>query len=307
MSTYLITGGAGFIGSNLAEELLRQGHVVRIIDNFSTGKREHVQPGCEVFELDFTDLDRIQPVFKGVDGVFHMGARPSVPFSIEQPIESTKINVMGTVNVLEACRLAKVKRLVYSASSSAYGIQPELPQRPDMPTDPLSPYALQKLTGEKFCQQYAKHFGIETVSLRYFNVYGPRMNETGAYVPVFTFFIRQKLAQQPLTIFGDGETSRDFTHVSDVVRANILAMQSPNVGHGEVLNAGAGGNITLNRVAKLFGGPVQYLPFREGDVPRSQADLTLTTKLIGYEPKVAFTDGLREVLKNHGITMVEEE
>lgn len=306
MSRYLITGGAGFIGSNLAEELMRQGHTVRILDNFSTGKREHVQPGVELFEQDFTDLEAIRPAFEGVDGVFHMGARPSVPFSIEQPVESTKINVMGTVNVLEACRLAKVKRVVYSASSSAYGIQPVLPQRVDMPTDPLSPYALQKLTGEHFCKQYAKHFGVETVSLRYFNVYGPRMNDTGAYVPVFTFFIRQKLAGQPLTIFGDGETSRDFTHVSDVVQANILAMQSTKVGKGEVLNAGAGGNITLNQVAKLFGGPVQYLPFREGDVPRSQADISLTRQLIGYEPKVAFTDGLREVLKQHGITMVEE-
>ncbi|MCC7357365.1 NAD-dependent epimerase/dehydratase family protein [Candidatus Uhrbacteria bacterium] len=306
MSTYLITGGAGFIGSNLAEELLRQGHTVRILDNFSTGKREHLQSGTQLFEVDFTNLEAIKPAFQGVDGVFHMGALPSVPFSIEHPIESTKINILGTVNVLEACRLAKVKRVVYSASSSAYGIQPELPQRVDMPTDPLSPYALQKLTGEKFCQQYAKHFGVETISLRYFNVYGPRMNDTGAYVPVFTFFIRQKLAGQPLTVFGDGETSRDFTHVSDVVQANILAMQSPNVGHGEVLNAGAGGNITLNQVVKLFGGPVQYLPFREGDVPRSQADISLTRKLIGYEPKIAFKDGLREVLKSHGIVMIEE-
>lgn len=306
MSTYLITGGAGFIGSNLAEELLHLGHRVRIVDNFSTGKRENIQAGCEVFHVDFTDIEAIRPAFEGVDGVFHMGARPSVPFSIEDPIESTKINIMGTVNVLEASRLAKVKRVVYSASSSAYGIQPELPQRTDMPTNPLSPYALQKLTGEEFCKQYAKHFGLETVSLRYFNVYGPRMNDVGAYVPVFTFFIRQKKSGQPLTIFGDGEQSRDFTHVSDVVQANIKAMQSSQVGKGEVLNAGAGGNTTINQVAKLFGGPVQYLPAREGDVPRSQADISETRSRIGYEPKVAFKDGLREVLKAHDIVMVEE-
>lgn len=306
MAMYLITGGAGFIGSNLTEQLLREGHQVRIIDNFSTGKRENVQPGCEVFDLDFTDLEVIRPAFEGVDGVFHMGARPSVPFSIEDPIGSTQINIMGTVNVLEAARLAKVKRVVYSASSSAYGIQPELPQRPDMPTNPLSPYALQKLTGEEFCKQYAKHFGLETVSLRYFNVYGPRMNDVGAYVPVFTFFIRQKQAGQPLTIFGDGEQSRDFTHVTDVVQVNIKAMQSPNVGKGEVLNAGAGGNVTINQVAKFFGGDVQRLAPREGDVPRSQADISLTRKLLGYEPKVAFKDGLREVLHAHGLTMAEE-
>ncbi len=301
MALYLVTGGAGFIGSNLTDELIRRGHYVRIIDNFATGKRENINPSAEFFELDFTNLDAIRPVFEGVDGVFHVGARPSVPYSVDNPIASTLVNMNGTIHVLVAARDAGVKRVVYSASSSVYGIQPQLPQRIDMAPNPLSPYAIQKYVGELYCRQFAELYGLETVSLRYFNVYGPRMNDVGAYVPVFTFFLRQVRAGKPLTIFGDGEQSRDFTHVSDVVSVNIAAMESSKVGHGEVLNAGIGGNTTINEVAKMFGHPTTHLDPRPGDVPRSQADISKTIELLDWKPTVAFRDGCADWLRSEGI------
>lgn len=301
MSTYLVTGGAGFIGSNLVDELLKQGHAVRVLDNFSTGKRENLNSSAELIEGDLTNLLDIRPAFVGVDGVFHMAARPSVPFSVENPVESTMVNIVGTVNVLTAARDAKVKRVVYSASSSAYGIQPVLPQRVDMTPNPQSPYAIQKYVGELYARQFAQLYGLETVSLRYFNVYGPRMNDVGAYVPVFTFFLRQARANEPLTVFGDGEQSRDFTHVSDVVALNIAAMNSPKVGKGEVLNGGAGGRTTINEIVKMFGRPAVYLDSRPGDVPRSQADTSRTMELLDWKPKVTFRDGLHEWLRSQGI------
>ena len=301
MSLYLVTGGAGFIGSNLTDELIRQGHRVRILDNLSTGKAENVHSQAEFFNLDFTNLEAIRPAFDGVDGVFHMGARPSVPFSVENPVESTMVNIVGTINVLTAARDAKVKRVVYSASSSAYGNQPVLPQRTDMTPDPLSPYAIQKYVGELMARQFAKHYGMETVSLRYFNVYGPRMNDTGAYVAVFELFLRQYRAGKPLQVFGDGETSRDFTHVSDVVAANIAAMNSTKVGKGETLNAGAGGRTTINNIVKMFGVEAVHLDPRPGDVPRSQADISITKELLDWEPKIPFLEGLRAWLRSVGI------
>lgn len=301
MSLYLVTGGAGFIGSNLVDELLSQGHTVRVLDNFSSGRHENLNAKAELFECDFTDIDKIRPAFVGVDGVFHMGARPSVPFSVEQPVESTMINIIGTVNVLTAARDAKVKRVVYSASSSVYGIQPILPQRVDMVPNPQSPYAIQKYVGELYARQFAELYGLETVSLRYFNVYGPRMNDIGAYVPVFSFFLRQARANEPLTVFGDGEQSRDFTHVSDVVALNIAAMQSSRIGKGEVLNGGAGGRTTVNEIVQMFGRPAVYSDPRPGDVPRSQSDSSITMELLGWKPKIAFRDGLQSWLRSQGI------
>lgn len=301
MSLYLVTGGAGFIGSNLAEALLRDGHAVRVIDNFSTGKRENVPSGAELFELDFTDLESIRPAFENAEGVFHVGALPRIPFSIEYPVEAAQANVFGTLNVLVASRDAKVKRVVYSASSSAYGAQEELPLRPDMPANPLNPYALHKYVGEKNAEHFARFYALETVSLRYFNVYGPRMADEGAYVTVISHFIRQKKAGEPLVIHGDGEQSRDFTHVSDVVRANILAMRSPNVGKGEVLNVGAGSRHSINKIAKIVGGPVAFAPGRVGEARHTQADISMTKELLGWEPQVEYENGLRDLLRSHGI------
>jgi len=302
MSLYLVTGGAGFIGSNLVDELIRQGHRVRIVDNLSTGKREQVNPQAEFLHLDFTDLESIRPAFKGIDGVFHVGALPSIPFSIEHPIESSQANIFGTLNVLVAARDAKVKRIVFSASSAAYGDSSALPLRTDMPVHPLNPYALQKYDGEIWCEQFNRFFGIETVSLRYFNVYGPRMTDEGAYVTVISIFKRQRKANEPLTIQGDGEQTRDYIHVADVVRANILAMESQNVGKGEVLNVGVGEQHSVNEIAKIIGGPTTPLfPARVGEARNTLADITKTTELIGWKPSITFSEGLKKLLKDEGI------
>ncbi|MBU1348780.1 NAD-dependent epimerase/dehydratase family protein [Patescibacteria group bacterium] len=301
MSLYLIPGGAGFIGSNIAEALLKEGHRVRILDNFSTGKRSNVPADAELFELDFTDLASIRPAFEGVDGVFLTGALPRIPYSIDHPVESAQANVFGTLNVLVAARDAKVKRVVYSASSSAYGGQETLPLHPDMPANPLNPYALHKYIGEKNAEHFAKFYGLETVSLRYFNVYGPRMADEGAYVTVISHFVRQKKAGASLTVHGDGEQTRDFTHVADVVRANMLAMASPRVGKGEVVNVGAGQNFSINHIAAIVGGPVEYHPGRVGEARHTRADITRTKELLEWEPTVEFEEGLREYLRLQGI------
>lgn len=301
MAFYLVTGGAGFIGSNLVSRLLKDGHRVRVIDNLSTGKRERVPAEAEFVLADFSKLDEIKPHFAGLDGVFHVGALPRIPFSVEFPIESAQANIFGTLNVLVTARDAGVKRVVYSASSSAYGNQPTLPLHPDMPADPLNPYALHKYVGEKLCEQFSAYYGLETVSLRYFNVYGPSMADEGAYVTVISVFKRQKLAGESLTIEGDGEQSRDFTHVSDVVDANVRAMASSKVGKGEVLNVGGGDAQSINRIAKIFGGPAVFTPPRPRDVRHTLADISRTRELLGLEPNVKFDEGLRALLKEWGI------
>lgn len=297
MAKYIVTGGLGFVGSNLTDTLIEDGHEVTIIDNLSTGKKENLNPKAQLIVADFTNLDQIIDYFINIDGVFHVGALPRIPYSIEHPIESTKANLMGTLNVLTAARDKGVKRVVYSASSSAYGNKNELPLRPDMPADPLNPYALQKYVGEILCRQFHDLYGLETVSLRYFNLYGPRMAEEGAYVPVMSVFKRQTLKHEPLTIVGDGEQARDFTHVTDAVRANILAMQSDKVGHGEVLNIGNGEMHSVNEIADYFGGEKINLPERKGEIRRTQADISKTKELLGWEPKTGFTQGMQQVLK----------
>lgn len=299
--TYLVTGGAGFIGSNLVEALIREGHRVRVIDNLSTGKRERVHPQAEFIEADFTDLEAIKPHFHGVDGVFHVGALPRIPFSIEHPVPAAEANINGTLSVFVAARDAGVKRVVYSASSSAYGSQEKLPLHPDMPANPLNPYALHKYVGEKIAEQFHRFYGMETVSLRYFNVYGPAMADEGAYVTVISHFVRQRKAGEPLVVHGDGEQSRDFTHVHDVVRANILAMKSDKVGKGEVLNVGAGEQYTVNYIAKMVGGPVTHAEGRKGEARHTRADISRTKELLGWEPSIRFDKGLREHLRSMGI------
>lgn len=304
---YLVTGGAGFIGSHLVEALLHEGHRVRIVDNFSTGKRSNVCAGTECIEADLTDLDAIRSAFREVDGVFHVAALPRVPFSLQHPVESNAANVTGTLHVLEAARESGVKRVVYSASSSAYGDQPTLPLREDMKAMPKNPYGLQKYVAEEYCRIFAECLGIETVSLRYFNVYGPRMADEGAYVTVISIFIRQRKAGQPFTIVGDGEQTRDFTHVRDVVRANILAMASPRVGHGEAINIGAGQNRSVNAVAVAIGGPQYpktFLPPRI-EAQHSLADTRRARELLGWAPQERFGDGIREILTLHGLPVPE--
>ncbi len=294
-STVLVTGGAGFIGSNLVDALIDRGHRVRVIDNFTTGKEQQVNRSADLIVGDFRELDSIKDAFKGVDCVFHCGALPRVPLSIENPVATHMVNVVGTLNVLIAARDAKVRRVVYSGSSSVYGNQPQLPLREDMPTNPLNPYALQKLAGEIYTRLFHQLFGVQTLTLRYFNVYGPRMATEGAYVTVISIFLRQKAAGQPLTIQGDGEQSRDFTHVTDVVRANVLAMDCA-IADGRAINIGAGQNVSINQVAKLVGGPTTNLPARPGDARHTLADTSEARKILGWQPQMNFERGLSDLV-----------
>lgn len=298
---YLVTGGAGFIGSNLVDELIARGHQVRVIDNFDTGLRTNLHPQAEFYELDIRDDKKIKPLFNGIDGVFHMAAMARVPRSISNPKETHETNVLGTINVLLAARDAQVPRVVYSASASAYGDQETMPLYEDLRAKPLNPYGLQKFVGEEYCKLFSSLYGLETVSLRYFNVYGPKMLLDGAYATVIGIFIHQRKNGQALTIFGNGEQTRDFTHVRDVVRANILAMESASLGHGEVINIGGGNQISVNQVAKMIGGEVTHLPARPGEIMYSQADITRARKLLGWEPTVDFEDGLEELKRIYNL------
>lgn len=293
---FLITGGAGFIGSHIAETLLRRGDRVRILDNFSTGKRENVPAGAEIFETSITDAQKIAPAFKGIDGMFHTAALPRVQLSIEQPLKTNDVNINGTLNVILAARDAGVKRIVYSASSSAYGDQNTMPLVETMKPNPKSPYGLQKYVGEHYMNLAAMFWGLETVSLRYFNVYGDRMAFSGAYCTVIAVFLKQKSEGKPLTITADGTQTRDFTFVDDVVAANLSAMESAKVGQGEIINIGAGENHSVNEVAQIIGGPVENIPARV-EPHDTLADNRLAQELLGWMPKVKFDEGMKRTIR----------
>ncbi|MEX2052736.1 MAG: NAD-dependent epimerase/dehydratase family protein, partial [Candidatus Paceibacterota bacterium] len=248
----LVTGGAGFIGSHLVDVLIEEGNDVVVVDNLSTGKKSQVNKKAKFIEADIRDLRKIKPYFKNVDTVFHLGAIARIQPSIKNPIPSMECNVIGTLNVLLAARDMKVGRVVYSASSSSYGDQDTLPLHEEMSSRFKSPYALTKYVGEEICRLFSNLYGVETVSLRYFNVYGPRQLTTGAYATVAGIFLKQKKEGKPLTIVGDGTIRRDFTNVFDVVRANILASTSKKVGKGEMINIGTGRNHSINEVAALI-------------------------------------------------------
>jgi nucleoside-diphosphate-sugar epimerase len=296
----LVTGGAGFIGSNLVNALVGRGLRVRIVDNFTTGNRSQLDPQADTFEADIRNIESIRPAFAGVDCVFHVAAMPRVPLSIEKPVETHMVNVVGTLNVLIAARDAGVRRVVYSGSSSAYGDQPGLPLREDMTPNPLNPYALQKLTGEYYTRLFHRLFSMQTLGLRYFNVFGPRMAHEGAYVTVISVFLRARREGKPLTIHSDGEQTRDFTHVHDVVRANLLAMDCPTA-DGRAINVGGGRNISINRIAELIGGPTVHLPPRPGDARHTLADNSEAQRTLGWRPEVKFEDGLAELIRMHGL------
>jgi UDP-glucose 4-epimerase len=306
MSTYLITGIAGFIGSSLARAVLAQGDKVRGIDNFSTGKRSNIAElldRADVREADLLDLEAVQSACQGVDYVLHEAAIPSVPRSVLNPVESNRANVDATVNVLVAARDAKVKRVVYAASSSAYGDTPTLPKREDMPPNPISPYAVAKLASEYYMASFFRCYGLETVALRYFNIFGPRQDPASPYSGVLAKFITQMLKGEPPTIHGDGKQSRDFTYVDNVVHANLLACQAPaSEVAGRVFNVATGTRIDLNEMFAMlkqiigFPGDVKYGPDRAGDVKHSLADLLRAEKHLGYRPQVNFEDGLRRTI-----------
>lgn len=292
---YLVTGGAGFIGSHITDALLSAGHRVTVLDDLSTGNEENINKRAKFILADIRNLGEITPHFRGIDGVFHAAALPRVQFSLEQPIATNEVNVTGTLHVLVAARDQGVKRVVYSASSSAYGNSPVTPLHEGLPPQPMSPYGLQKYIGEEYCRLFSLAYGLETVSLRYFNVYGPRMAGEGAYRTVIKTFLMQKAKGEPLTIVGDGEQTRDFTHVCDVVRANSSAMESKNVGKGETVNIGAGKDWSVNAIAKLIGGSVTHIPPRLE--PRAtRADNRRAKELLGWEPKEKFEDAIQELM-----------
>jgi nucleoside-diphosphate-sugar epimerase len=299
MAFYLITGGAGFIGSHLADELARRGERVRVVDSLITGKREnlaHIR-GVEFVEGDLAELDTARRAVVGADFVLHQAAIPSVPRSVQDPLTSHRANIDATLNLLVAARDARVTRVVYAGSSSAYGDTPTLPKSETMGTAPLSPYALQKLVGEQYCQMFTRLYGLETVTIRYFNVFGPRQDPSSPYSGVISLFIRALCEGRRPVIYGDGEQTRDFTYVANVVDGVLRACLAPGVS-GEVINVATGGQVSINQlfrsVRNLVGGRVDpvYSPARAGDVRDSQADIEKARRLLGYEPHVPFEEGL---------------
>jgi len=304
MASFLITGVAGFIGSSIARELVRRG--VRGIDNFETGKQENIasiRDRMEFVESDIRDREGLNNVFDGVDYVFHQAALPSVPLSVGDPVRSHDININGTLNILLAARDAKVKRVLYAASSSAYGETLTLPKREDMAPNPVSPYAVQKLTGELYMQCFTRVYGLETVSLRYFNVFGPHQDPSSPYSGVIAKFITQMLEGETPTIFGDGETTRDFTYIDNAVQANLLAAAAPaEAVSGQVFNIGVARQVSLNQTFQIlreiigFKGNVKYASRRVGDVKHSLADISRAQKAFNYSPDIDFEEGLRRTV-----------
>ena len=325
MTSFLVTGGAGFIGSHLVEELLRRGHSVRVADNLSTGKMANVDAATqaalsstgvddskaglafgrvkvEVVNGDLAEIDTARAAVNGIDIILHQAAIPSVPRSIKDPLTSHRANVDATVSILVAATEAKVRRIVFAGSSSEYGDTPTLPKHEAMPVQPLSPYALQKVIGEQYMDQFRRFFGIETVSIRYFNVFGPRQDPSSPYSGVISLFITALIEGRSPTIYGDGEQTRDFTFVANVVDGVLRAAETPGIS-GEVINVATGNRISLSQLLaalqRLIGTDVQpiFAPARNGDVRDSQADIRKAERLLGYKPTVSFEDGLRRTLE----------
>jgi nucleoside-diphosphate-sugar epimerase len=304
MNKFLVTGGAGFIGSNICRKLISQGCFVRVVDNLLTGKKSNLSgmvDKIEFIEADMGDSAVAAKAMEGIDVVLHQGALPSVPRSVDDPAATHRHCVDATFTLLLAARDAKVKRFVYAASSSAYGDTPILPKVETMPVNPLSPYAAAKLMGEYYCSVFYKVFGLETISLRYFNVFGPQQDPTSQYAAAIPAFVTSILKNKPPTVYGDGEQSRDFTYVDNVVEANLLAAGVKKT-EGQVVNIACGEAITVNAIIKMIneitGKSVRpvYAPTRKGDVKHSLADITAAKKLLGFQPVVSFKDGLRKAI-----------
>ncbi len=312
MTHFLVTGAAGFIGRSITQRLLQEGHSVRGIDNFSTGKHENLEglDGLEFIEGDITDPAAMEKACDGIEVVFHEAALASVPRSVKDPIASNHANVTGTMQVLEAARRAEVRRVVYAASSSAYGDTPTLPKRENMLPKPISPYAVSKLTGEYYMQSFYQVYGLETVSLRYFNVFGPYQDPNSQYSGVLAKFIPQMLKGDVPTIYGDGEQSRDFTFIENVVNANLLAAtgEADKVA-GKMFNVATGSRVTLNETVEVlrqitgYMGPVNHTTERTGDVKHSLADIAAAREALGYEPDIDFQEGLRRTVEWYRMAM----
>jgi nucleoside-diphosphate-sugar epimerase len=298
---YLVTGGAGFIGSNTVDELVRRGHTVAVLDDFSAGREENLKQCAgkiEIIRASITDLAAVQKACEGVDYVIHLAALTSVPRSVADPLETNHVNIDGTLNVLVAARDAKVRRLVYAASCSAYGDTPIQPQHENIIPDPISPYGVTKFVGELYAKAFYRCYRLETVCLRYFNVFGPRQDPTSAYSGVLSKFITMLLADGQPVIFGDGEQSRDFIFVENIVQANLLACEAKDSA-GRVFNIGTGDRHTLNGTLRSLEKisekktAAKYAPARSGDILHSQADITEARNVLGYDPKIDFEEGLR--------------
>ena len=300
---YIVTGGAGFIGSHVVDALIARGDEVHVVDIFLSGKRERVHPQAIIHEVDIRNFNDLVPIFKGAAGVFHLAAQPRMQYSIQEPRLTNDINITGTLNVLLAARDAGVKRVVYSASSSAYGTKHPMPLREDMEACPVIPYAIQKRVGEQYCEMVARFYGLETVAIRYFNVYGPRQttDKDGPYATVIGIFLGQAKNGQPMTVVPDGTQLRDFTHVYDTVRANLLAMESPKVGKGEIINIGTGTNYSMLQIADMIGGKWKFVDPRQGETHETRADNSKAKELLGWEPKVSFEEGIGELKKLNGL------
>ncbi len=307
MALFLVTGGGGFIGSNIVEELLRRGENVRVLDNFSTGKRENLLPflnKVELVEGDIRSYHIVRAAVEGVDFILHQAALPSVPRSINDPLTTNEVNVVGTLNILNAAKDVGVKRIVYASSSSIYGDLETMPKTEEMLPKPLSPYAVSKLAGEKYCQVFTRLYGLETVALRYFNVFGPRQDPTSQYSAVIPKFVKMIQHGDPPTVFGDGEQSRDFTFVQNVVHANLLACgEGLEELSGEVFNIAYGKRVTINnlvkRINRILGTEIQptYANPRPGDVKHSLANIGKARQFLGYEPEIDFEDGLKRTIE----------
>lgn len=302
---YVVTGGAGFIGSNTVDELVRRGDSVVVLDDLSSGREENlaeIRSKISFIKGSITDLEAVRKAMHEADYVLHLAARASVPRSVKDPLETNKINVEGTLNVLVAARDAKVKRVVFAASSSAYGETPTLPKVETMRPEPISPYGVSKYAGELYAQTFGRVYGLENVCLRYFNIFGPRQDPTSLYSGVLAKFCAAFLEGTPPIVFGDGEQSRDFTYVDNAVAANLLACEAPSAS-GKVFNIGMGGRVTLNEtiayLVKLTAAQLEtkYEPARDGDIRDSQADITQARELLKYEPAVAFEEGLSRTLE----------
>jgi nucleoside-diphosphate-sugar epimerase len=302
---YLVTGGAGFIGSNTVDELVRQGHGVVVLDDLSSGKEENlteVRNKITFMKGSITELETVQKAMQQAEYVIHLAARTSVPRSVKDPLETNRINVEGTMNVLVAARDNKVKRVVFAASSSAYGETPTLPKVESMQPQPISPYGVSKYVGELYAYAFGKCYGLENVCLRYFNIFGPRQDPDSPYSGVLSRFATAFLEGERPTVFGDGEQTRDFTFVENAVQANVLACEASGAS-GKVFNVGTGGRVSLNQtlqlLRKISGRQLQaiYDPPREGDIRDSQADITRTREVLGYEPTVFFEEGLQKTFE----------
>ena len=303
----LITGGAGFIGSNIAAELLRKGHDIRILDNFSSGKRENLkdfEKDIELIEGDIRSYHIVQEAVEGIEVVLHQAALPSVPRSIKDPITSNEVNVSGTLNILEASVGAKVRRVVYASSSSVYGDNPDLPKHEGMIPNPLSPYAVSKLSGERYCNVFSRIYGLETIALRYFNVFGPNQDPSSQYSAVIPKFIKAMLNNEQPVIFGDGEQSRDFTYISNIVEANMLAATAA-CDSGLAMNCACNDRITLNELVRNLNFILnkkiapKYEPPRAGDIKHSFADIHLAENMINYKPEIDFDTGLKMTVEKY--------